>query len=201
MNDSLAYHLYVDGGCITCNPSPVGGTFAWLLVSSKGRKLEYDSGVIPPGYGGLKKITNNLAELYAALAGLEHVLKEWDGYRGYLWTDSRVTYHRMMYSHSFAGIPDELRKHCLRLRQSGLWVPMLLKGHPTAADLKRGYTKKGVPVSRYNVFVDEKCQEEADKYLYQHREKMIAQRTVTSQQWKTIRRISRLEDQQCQEQN
>ena len=101
--------IYCDGGVISKNPSPLGGTWCWVLVSyendPEGERVDFDCGLILPSDVGLEKITNNLTELYAAHQALVYMPK---GFTGLFYTDSKVTWHRITSSYSFNGIPDRL---------------------------------------------------------------------------------------------
>lgn len=160
--DNIYHHLYVDGGCVGRNPSPHGGTFAWCVVNRDGKRLRYGSGLILPRDIGMAKVSNNVAELWAAVEGL---LAMPSGWAGLLWTDSKVTWWRLTTSIKFNGIPRDLKLRCLRLRTNRAWTPMLLGGHPKISDLEVGYDRRGIPVSRHNCFCDERCRREALRYL------------------------------------
>lgn len=165
MNDPLAFNLFVDGGVLGRNPSLHGGTYGWVLVNTQGKRVEYDSGVITPESVGKQKVTNNLSELFAALAALEYVLANWPGYQGCLWTDSIITCRRLTNSVRFNGIPRAMELRCLKLRRNRLWLPQHLGGHPNKKELALGYDSRGLPVSIHNVFVDKLCQNESARYF------------------------------------
>lgn len=160
--DHLQHNAYCDGGCIVKNPSSLGGSWAWCLVDQKGEILEYDSGIIKPQDFGLDKITNNLAELYAALQAIDAQPKGW---HGLLYSDSLVTIYRLSSSIRFNGIPKLLREKCLNLRRNKLWTPMHIAGHPTKADLEAGYNVKGLPVSIHNQWCDTECRRQANLFM------------------------------------
>ena len=162
MPDHLTYDVYCDGGVIGRNPSAYGGTWAWTLVNSAGKRLECDSGVVEPKTWGLQKITNNFTELYAALQALQAMPKGW---QGFLWTDSRITYYRLTSSNKFNGIPEDLQQLCIKLRMIRTWTIMHLGGHPTRSDLEVGYDERGLPVSIYNVWCDKECKRQAKLFL------------------------------------
>jgi ribonuclease HI len=160
-------HVYCDGGVIERNPSPIGGTWAWVAVSC-GRKVDDDSGLIIPGQTKLlpkgdpivelgHKITNNFMELFAAWQALNRPCV--------LWTDSEVTKHRLTAGRSFAGIPQWLRLKILDLRRTGLWTVELVAGHATKAELEAGISKRGHPTSKWNSWCDARCRLEAETYL------------------------------------
>jgi ribonuclease HI len=153
--------LFSDGGCIGPNPSPLGGTFAWCFVWGT-REHECDSGIILPEQFGMKTISNNVAELVAAVSALEYVVKAWPGT---LYTDSRITLLRLTTSNKFNGVPDNLRERCLHLRQGRKYNVVLLGGHPSISEIKNGRNKKGRLVSKWNVKCDERCQLLARRFI------------------------------------
>lgn len=163
--------LYSDGGVIKINPSPYGGTWSWVLVNQG--KLEMSGAGVLSAEPGTYSYTNNYMELYAAVQGLlfvtKHLPKEWDGV---LYVDSLVTKHRLGQSESFAGIDKELERAARYLRKITNVKVHLLAGHPTKKDLEQGYqTKKsGVsyPVSKWNAWCDQKCQELAKRFMQEH---------------------------------
>lgn len=155
--------LYADGGVVGRNPSPFGGTWAWCLVEDDQLVCE-DSGLILPQDGYGHKLTNNVSELFALCSALEAMSEGW---RGVVHSDSEVTIGRVFLGWALRGVPprlvEQLRRVQLRLQFDlrGLrWV--LLQGHPTRADLEKGVgVKRGLPVSKWNVYVDKLCQEQA----------------------------------------
>lgn len=168
MIDSTAnydYNLFCDGGVITRNPSPYGGTYAWILVDNKGTRINHDNGFFSPESIGKEKVSNNASELYAVLQALEFVLKEYPNYQGHIWTDSMITWRRLTKSFKFNGIPDFMRLQCLQIRRNGLWIPKHLGGHPTLKDLAMGYDNRGLPVSVHNVSCDNMCKKQSAKFL------------------------------------
>lgn len=158
--------LYTDGGVIGRNPSSLGGTWAWCLVdTTKNKRLAFDSGVITPQDIGLPVVTNNLTELFAALQGLLAIEAREPLWQGFLWSDSIITLRRLTFSSRFKGVPGGLKQLCLKIRRNKRWTPLLCKGHPTKSDLEVGYSKRGRPVSKHNVFVDKCCNKLAKKFL------------------------------------
>lgn len=150
--------LYCDGGLIGRNPSPHGGTWCWTLVNSRGKRVKYESGLILPREMGKKQITNNESEMYAVIKGLESVTKDWDGR---VYTDSRVTFHRLV---NRRGIPSDWMKRLVKALNGRELKMRHIGGHPSRLALERGYDKRGLLVSAHNVFCDKMCQEEARKY-------------------------------------
>jgi ribonuclease HI len=157
--------LYADGGVIRSNPSPHGGTFAWVLVNDLGERIGSDCGLIYPGKK-FPAITNNYSELFAAVKALSAMEEGWGGT---FHSDSLITIQRMTHSNHFKGIPDWLRKEVLELRRNRQWNTVLVAGHPTKRDLLRGYKEKKngrrYPVSRWNRWCDNQCRELAKEFM------------------------------------
>jgi ribonuclease HI len=163
--------VYCDGGVIAVNPSPHGGTWAWLALGEADGRWRQESGLVlpwEPPFGEGKAvmagpITNNQMELYAAVMALEAVPKGW---AGILWTDSQVTLARLLGGCSFAGIHPSLKQRALDLRRGRKWTVKLVAGHPTRKELAAGTRERnGFPVSRWNVWCDEECQRLAREFL------------------------------------
>lgn len=152
--------LYADGGVIGSNPSPLGGTWAWCQVVGDER-VACASGVILPAEVGLPAITNNLTELYAILEARESLPYAWSGT---IYSDSWVSLQRVFLAAKLNNVPDWLIRR-LQSMQRGGWFSgcswQLLDGHPTKAQLSAGIGKRGHPVSKWNVWCDQTCQQEA----------------------------------------
>jgi hypothetical protein len=159
--------IYCDGGTMGKSPSPMGGTWAWVLTNVHGQEIEQDSGVVFPSDVGLPAITNNISEMWAAYQALKSLPEGW---RGQLWTDSYVTYARLAprpKPPQWDGTPNwlrcEVRKEQERIEDSGKGFIRyrLLLGHPTPQELALGSkrTEGGVtfPVSEHNVTCDKLC--------------------------------------------
>jgi ribonuclease HI len=153
--------LYSDGGCVGPNPSPRGGTWAWCLVGPGGEREQEASGFVTPDQAGLPAVTNNYAELLAAVLALESRPAGWSGV---LHTDSQVTLNRVRRqpagrkSPGMAGIPGDLaaRLDAARARL-GEYRVVLLGGHPTLGELAAGRRRDGLPCSPHNVHCDLLC--------------------------------------------
>ena len=154
--------LFADGGIIGRNPSPIGGTWAWVAVDAAGDVVAQASGIIPAPPGGT--VSNNLAEFVAVVQALEQMP---DGWAGTLASDSAVTLGRLCQEWKLTGLPwTWIRRGMLVLQRLGPITPLLLQGHPTRADLARGIgAKRGYPVSIHNVTCDRLCQEAGRAYL------------------------------------
>lgn len=149
--------IYADGGVMGCNPSPIGGTWAYALVNPDGERIAEDSGVIIPEWAGVAEITNNLTELYAVVRGLLALPAGWSGIVA---SDSQITLGRLFWGWAIANIPEWLWYEAERARRRLSWEachPLLLDGHPTRAQLAAGIGKRGNPVSAHNVWCDAAC--------------------------------------------
>jgi ribonuclease HI len=97
--------LYTDGSTIMKNPSPYGGTYAWIVVNSANKAVMTGSGVYTPDKIGADVVTNNQMELVAILHGLQaartkgHVIRE-------IVSDSRITLGRLFDGWRLKNVPD-----------------------------------------------------------------------------------------------
>jgi ribonuclease HI len=154
--------IYCDGGVIGPNPSRYGGTWCWCQVENN-QIIKHASGIVTPQLMGVEKITNNLTELYAAVAALSSAPKKWNGT---LHTDSRVTMLRLLGSPRFSGIPDWLVEDTLSVRKDKMWSVHLVAGHPTRKEMQMGFREKnGFPASKWNIFCDKECSLLAKNYM------------------------------------
>jgi ribonuclease HI len=146
-----------DGGTVGRNPSKLGATFAWYWLDCKGERIKEDWGLVEPVDLGTQIASNNVAELMAALRLIESLPRGWEGT---IYTDSLITLRRITTSHKFNGVPAWMVAWCKDLRRDHRYKVTLLAGHPTRADLKRGFkAKSGYPVSIHNQWADKKCTE------------------------------------------
>ena len=129
----LPHEIYVDGGVVAKNPSKLGGTWCYVWVDKKGFKIKHECGLLLPKDLGVKAVTNNHTELYAAMQGLLSVQDYY--WRGVIYTDSKITLQRITYSNSFKSITDFMRECVQELKKDRLWRVGLLKGHPNKKDL------------------------------------------------------------------
>jgi ribonuclease HI len=152
--------LFTDGGlCGDRNPSDIGGTWAFIYVEDDRIVVEDYGFVSPADYQ--TAVTNNMTELEAAVRGLERYLR--DGRNGqpvYLYTDSTTTAARIKrpLRPAMKGVPDALRQRLVAITDAVDVRPLLVAGHPTAADMRAGRVANGTPVSKWNVHCDELCQ-------------------------------------------
>jgi ribonuclease HI len=157
--------LYTDGGVISKNPSPYGGTWAWVLVKDD-QVLAHASGLLTPSMiEEYSTVTNNQSELYAILMGLKH-LNYWDVVE--VCSDSNVSLGRVFRWSSLSNIPKWMVTMLLdqkgRFSKWKQFSYTLMDGHPTKAHLASGIGKRGHPVSRWNKLCDDLCRAEAENY-------------------------------------
>ena len=144
--------LWTDGGVIQVNPSPVGLVWSWVLIED-GKLSACDWGKLTPEEIGMPTCSNNNAELYAAVRGLEY-MEDCSAFTWY--TDSQVTIRRLTERTKMKGVPEWLALRTKALRRD--WNVVLVAGHPTKAELKAGKANRnGHMVSKWNKLVDELC--------------------------------------------
>lgn len=160
--------LFTDGGIRGRNPSPLGGSWCWILVAS-GLPVREESGFVTPADVGLPTVTNNVTELIAALHALEGMPPGWCGT---LYTDSQITLYRVEQrakgrkAARMAGVPSWIQERLQRAKaRLGAYRVSLLGGHPTAHELNRGCRADGLPVSLWNVHCDRVCRRLAEEGL------------------------------------
>lgn len=170
--------LYTDGGLLSGNPSDIGGMWAWCGVDTiderplvKGKLpggvnveqeiVAHESGIVlaKPHF----PITNNVAEMMAAIKALEATPVGWSGI---LYSDSEVTLGRLFRRNALNGLPSNVVQRLMRvLQRMGDVKGILLQGHPTKQDLRDGFGKKrGYPVSKHNVWCDLECNRLAGEF-------------------------------------
>lgn len=159
--------LYADGGVILKNPSAYGGTWAWTAVDEHDERFHRASGVVPATSSRL--ITNNHMEQIAIVLALEAMAEGWSGT---VFSDSRIALGRVFEGWSGRNLPNNLAKRsALALARLGRVEFVNLQGHPTKLDLIRGIgAKRGLPVSKHNVWCDKECTRQAKKFLQRLRE-------------------------------
>lgn len=155
--------LYADGGVIKKNPSPIGGTWAWVLVEND-KILDRGCGIFVPEQNGLF-VTNNQTELEAIIRGLGSL---YDDELAKVFSDSEVTLGRVFRGSTFNNIPKEMKKRLdfekKRLKRFSEFPYELLHGHPTKKQLENGFGKNGHPTSKWNVLCDEMCRQVGEEY-------------------------------------
>lgn len=159
------HQLYVDGGVININPSPIGGTWAARLIENS-QVIWGTGGTITPEQARMPAVSNNLTEMLALVRGME--LLPWD-WRGTIYSDSQVTLGRAFLGWKWNNIPhwlyDAFGNQTARLVHWKQIHYVLLDGHPTKAQLEAGVGKRGHPVSAHNVWCDLACGESARRFL------------------------------------
>lgn len=166
--------LFPDGGTIGTNPSPHGGTWAFVVVDPyRDIRADCDSGTVVqadftdrPVY-----LTNNTAELYAAVLGLRALP---DGWEGAVYSDSQTTIRRLEKARDgkknpMLGCPRDLVEAAYaEVKRVGQFRCVLLAGHPAKADLLHCQTQMvyrdpatGRVYSRHNHHADKLCGEAA----------------------------------------
>lgn len=167
--------VFADGGVIGASRSAIGGMFAWVHIDADNKLVQQAVSLIVPHFTGpapkiegvdaiyrwqQDTVTNNQTEfmgLVSALASLP------DGWSGNVCSDSGVTIGRLFRQNKLNGIPPEWVKYGgLQLQRLGKLEPVLVKGHPNAEDLRRGWKLRSngerAPVSRQNVWCDHACE-------------------------------------------
>jgi ribonuclease HI len=168
--------LYADGGVVEVNPSPVAGVWAWCAANQFGWRV-IEQGGFYLADDELPLISNNQMEWLAATLALEAMP---DGWSGALATDSRNVLDRLEYLRRHLGLPANqvivprnlpwqwYRRMVTSLLRLGDLSFRHVKGHPTAADLKRGYTvsdngTRKHDVSDQQVWCDAECNRQATR--------------------------------------
>lgn len=150
--------LYVDGGLVGKNPSDFGGSYAWALVDDKDELVKFGSGFVKTEDS---PTTNNHTEMWAAIVGMEQLP---DGWSGTLYSDSKITLGRLFRGERTKNLPtDYIVKFKQNLARLGNVKGCHLDGHPSKVHLETGTGKRGNPVSKWNKFVDQLCQDEVNK--------------------------------------
>jgi ribonuclease HI len=176
----MSIELYTDGGCAGANPSKVGIAWAFCVVereevpgtSSWGNPkyivLHKESGALTKDQCGKFSPTNNLAEMIAAVRGLEYCKRVFPDAPILLFSDSELTLKRLFEGYSMEKLPKNVQQRAwdVTLHFNGRLGKVLVKGHPTKKELSAGQSKDGkYPVSEFNVLADKLCKEECKKLL------------------------------------
>ena len=166
--------LFPDGGTIGTNPSPHGGTWAYVVVDPyRDIRADCDSGTVAQGDFTDRPVylTNNTAELYAAVLGLRSLP---DGWEGAVYSDSQTTIRRLEKARDglknpMLGCPRDLVDAAYaEVKRVGQFRCVLIAGHPTKAELLHCQTQMvyrdpatGRAYSRHNHHADKLCNEAA----------------------------------------
>lgn len=162
--------IFSDGGMVGTNPSEKGCTWSYIMAGLDDTPYHAACGWVTAAQAGTVlrdrvAVSNNYAELVAALFALESLPNDW---HGELLTDSLVTLRRVETPSTagMQGVPDVIRDRLISVRKRlGRVTVSLLGGHPSRDDLARGHRitsgARGLPVHRHNVACDEMCREMA----------------------------------------
>lgn len=148
---------YADGGLLSANPSPIGGTWAWVHVDADEKIVDSRSGVMIAGEDGMPcPVSNNHSEFMAFTRCIARLPAGWSGR---VYTDSECTLKRFR---NLRGTYENMPPRWLEFAEAylsrlGDVEFVLLGGHPSREDLVRGYRKDGLPVSRWNKWCDDEC--------------------------------------------
>lgn len=157
--------LYADGGVVLKNPSPLGGTWAYCMVTADGRLLYEDYDVVRANKFPAGVVTNNQMELLAVIRGLQTLRREMVVH---VCSDSEITLGRLFKGYAMENIPEwmvnELNIERGRLHQFKDFKYTLISGHPTKLQLETGIGKHGHPTSEWNMRADELCHMAAEEY-------------------------------------
>lgn len=167
--ESIA-NIYCDGGVCGSNPSLIGGTWAWVGTDVNDIPIIEMYGFVPTPIGG--SISSNVTEEIAIVKALEFMP---DGWSGKVMSDSEIALGRVFSNWKTKGLPrNVILRRKAAVDRLGEIKPVLLKGHPTKADIARGYYSKEVkvhtttgpvqevktrPISIHNVRCDDLCNE------------------------------------------
>lgn len=149
--------VFADGGPVGRNPSPIGGTYAYIIrfrLPKWTEWIEYrrQVGFIAPS-ASMEVITNNVCELVAVCTGIIESFSLLEEPTDVLevFSDSEVTLLRLFGNVKVDGLPPYARvlfkdaRFILRnLGQRANYT--LLQGHPTIGELQDGVGKSGRPV-------------------------------------------------------
>ena len=153
--------LYATGGTIGANPSPAGGTWAYVLVDGADQEVGYQAGVLTPQAVGTTTISNQVSSFVAILAGLAALPAGWSGNVA---SPQEIALGRICRGYALTGIPPVLVQRGQRVLQRfdpDALHPVLLAGQPTQAQLHAGVGAHGKPVSEHQVTCQTLCQQMA----------------------------------------
>lgn len=163
--------LFTDAGLLSANPSSIGGVYAFVVVDDDDNITMEKTGIIDAclGYEGV--VTSNLAELYCLCYGIMQIPA---GSHAGIYSDSEVSIGRVFQAQRRAGVPmwlSQLTDNArLRLANLKKFEYSLVGGHPNRKELELGKTiarkgrMGGLMVSHWNVYCDNLCKVEAEKW-------------------------------------
>lgn len=109
--------LYIASGCIGSNPSAIGGTYAWRIISSE--DTIYGRAAVVPASRIGAEVTNNQAEMLALLDGLSRLPAH---FHGKVYSQSQVTLGRAFAGFRWKNIPDWMHKrYQVERSRLGMW--------------------------------------------------------------------------------
>lgn len=154
--------IYADGGVISMNPSPIGGTWAWCGVNALSNRIIEKYGSFPAP--DLRPVTNNHTEQIAITLALEAMPDNWSGT---VYSDSQIAIGRVFKGWRENNLPRNISERSkAAVARMGEIKTVLLQGHPTKADLELGIGKKrNLPVSLHNVWCDKACGKASKEFL------------------------------------
>jgi ribonuclease HI len=162
--------LYTDGGVVLRNPSSIGGTWAWCGVDEKYERVCCESGLVLAPSG--RTLSNNVMEYVAVVRALEAMP---DGWSGILYSDSMVTLGRIFRGWKLRKLPaNAIQRAGAALARLGTLTPVLVKGHPSRAELEQGIAVGGLPVSGHNRWCDQECSRLARQCVAEQEERRTA---------------------------
>lgn len=154
--------IFCDGGLAgPKNPSPEGGTWAYLIRIRQLASWELvgaGAGRISPADYGLTSVSNNISELVAMVEGLRAAEFAVPDNPKQVLSDSWITLQRVFRGARMNNLPPELKALAMIAPDFVKGGYLLLDGHPTKLDLERGVGKRGNPVHLGNLYCDVACQ-------------------------------------------
>ncbi len=135
--------IYADGGMIGANPSKKGGTWAFSMNDDRDDQIHHESGLLLPVDIGQDFVTNNITELWAVMVALERLPDRWTGT---VFSDSNCTLGRI--------------RRFKNTKYTG--VPLFMRERFVAVCRRMG--KIGSKVSRWNVFCDDLCNQQEQRF-------------------------------------
>lgn len=159
--------IFADGGLMSPNPSKVGGTWAFCCINSNNTRIVEHGGYIASPEGRI--ITSPTMEHIALVMALESLP---DGWSGLVQSDCQVALYRIFRGWRTRYLPMNVKERAeAAVKRLGVLHHKLYAGHPTKADLERGYSiKKGLPVSEHQHWCDQECNRQKQLYFQKLKE-------------------------------
>lgn len=169
--------IYTDAGLLSHNPSEFGGTWAFVAVDEDDRKVFYKSGVTLTCNLKVHRVSNVVMEQIAIVRAMEAMPEGWSGM---ILSDCQPALIRVESDYDqthgvsrFPAAENNLPKSVSRRSKRaaarlGKVRFVLVQGHPNKKDLIAGVgSKSNLPVSKWNVWADQRCTEEKIKFREQ----------------------------------